>query len=330
MRNFFSIKSLLPLLVAVIFFVGCQPKKVEYFQLQGNAQGTTYSIKYQSDKAQNFQKEVDSLFLMIDESMSTYLPNSLISKINQGENLPIDAHFEEVFNQSMSIFNESNGAFDPSVGPLVKAYGFSKENKIADMSDADLDSLMQLIGLQKVKIINHQIVKENPAIQLDFNAIAQGYTVDVMARFLESRGVQNYMVEIGGEVKAKGVNPHGQFWSIGVQNPEKETGKIETIVHLNNNAVATSGNYRKFKTDENGKKYVHTINPKTGEAKQNNLLSATVLHPTDCSKADAYATTLMVLGFEESLKFLEKHPELKVFLIYVDASGEVKIYNTID
>lgn len=330
MYNFFSIKPLLLSIVVVVFFVSCQSDKGKYFQLQGKAQGTTYSIKYQSSKADNFLKEVDSLFLMIDKSMSTYIPNSLITRINQGENPLIDQHFENVFNQSVAVYHESDGMFDPTVGSLVRAYGFGKEHPTNKITQKVIDSLMQLVGLHKVKIENQHVIKDNPAIQLDFNAIAQGYSVDLIAQFLESRGIQNYMVEIGGEVKAKGVNPQGKLWSIGIQNPEKETGTIETIVHLNNNALATSGNYRKFKIDQNGKKYVHTINPKTGQAQQNDLLSATVLHPTHCSKADAYATTLMVLGYEDALKFLAKQPELKVYLIYIDKKGEIQVFNTIE
>jgi len=326
----------IPKLIWLSIFIGifslqsCK-KKILYVQLQGNAQGTTYNIKYKSDSGKIFQKEIDSIFTMIDNSMSTYLDSSLISKINSGDSLVIvDEHFYKVFDKSRQIFLESDGLFDPTIGGLIKAYGFGKDKEIHEMNQKKLDSLMQWVGFDKVSIQEYKIKKENPNIKLDFNAIAQGYTVDVIVDFLKSQNISNAMVELGGEVRVIGLNPENKPWTIGVQNPESsEVGQLETTISLNNEALATSGNYRKFKIDAQGNKFVHIVNPKNGKAQESNLLSATVIHPNYCALADAYATTFMVMGLEESLKFLEKHTELKVFLIYTDQQGNTKIYSTI-
>lgn len=331
MNLFFNL-SKMPLwfVITVAYFMSdCQGTKDDYTQVQGNAQGTTYSIKYESLK--DYSREIDSIFKVIDLSMSTYIPQSLISKINNGDStIVLDGHFTKVFNQSLQVYQESSGAFDPTVGVLVSAYGFGKEHETTQLDQKVLDSLMQFVGLNKLSIQNQKLSKTNPKIQIDFNAIAQGYTVDVIADFLKHQNISNYMVEVGGEVKASGVNPKGKPWTIGIQNPEsKEIGKLETVINLTNKSVATSGNYRKFRVDENGKKFVHTINPSTGKAVPSDVLSASVVTSKDCAYADAYATTLMVMGFEKSLAFLQNHPELEVYLIYIDKTGKTQIYSTV-
>ena len=334
MRFTFQCK-VLPLWFTVItvvaFFTACQNPQADYMFLQGNTQGTTYSVKYKSVDRTDFSVQLDSIFTQIDMSMSTYKPNSIISRINTGEDsVRVDKHFSKVFYQSLSVYEASGGAFDPTVGPLVNAYGFGKESENIHIDSHVLDSLRQYVGFRKVTLQESYLQKEYPQIKIDFNAIAQGYTVDVVVDFLKDHGITDYMVEIGGEVRAGGVNPEGKPWSIGIQNPENnEIGALETIISLNDQSVATSGNYRKFKVDEKGHKYVHTINPQTGEAEPSNLLSATVVTKLECAFADAYATTLMVLGYEKSLDFLKNHPELEVFLIYVDADGKTQTYTTV-
>jgi thiamine biosynthesis lipoprotein len=325
-----NFKPLQFLWIAMVFLIGCKTDKSEYVQLRGNAQGTTFSIKYKSDGLVDYSGEIDSLFNVINLSMSTYHPESIISKINQGDSsIVLDKHFIKVFNQSLQIYNETNGAFDPTVGIIVNAYGFGP-NKVDKIDESKLDSLRLYVGLNKVTIQNSKLIRKYLETVIDFNAIAQGYTVDVVAEFLKSKNILDYMIEIGGEVKAAGLNPDGKLWSIGIQNPEKSAeNSLETIVKLNNKSLATSGNYRKFKIDETGKKFVHTINPITGRNEINDLLSATVITKNDCSLADAYATSLMVMGYEKSLDFIKNHPELEVFLIYVDDNGQTQIFSNI-
>jgi thiamine biosynthesis lipoprotein len=324
---------IIPLLFFItveIFFVGCKPSKNDYVHLQGNAQGTTFSIKYESKGAKDYSVEIDSIFNVVNLSMSTYEPQSIISKLNNGDStVIIDKHFAKVFDQSMQVYTETNGLFDPSIGILVNAYGFGPK-KVDSLTETKRIELMQYVGFHQLSIQGEHLVKKQKETILDFNAIAQGYTVDLIGDFLKRKNCANYLVEIGGEVKAKGVNQDGKLWSIGIQNPEKSNrNALETILYLKDKSIATSGNYRKFKTDKNGKKFVHTINPLTGKNEPNNILSATVMTQKDCAFADAYATSLMVMGYEKSLEFLKNHPELEVFLIYIDNDGKTQIYSDI-
>lgn len=319
-------KQIVVSIISFTLLFSCK-KTSNYSVVQGEAQGTTYSIKYSYNK--DFSKSFDSIFQVIDLSMSIYKEQSIISKINKGDtSVVVDEHFEKVFNLSKIVFTQSDSMFDPSIGLLVEAYGFGKDKHLAHLPQKALDSLLVLTGFEKIALINNKIVKQYPTSQLDFNAIAQGYTVDVIADFLLEKDIENFMIELGGEVRAKGVNEKGKLWQIGIQNPQQqEVGKINKIIALQNQALATSGNYRKINTDENGKKYVHTIHPKTGQAIPSNLLSATVVYKESCALADAYATTLMVMGYEKSLAFLNKNPDIKVFLVYVDEQQIVNSYS---
>jgi len=322
--------SLLLFLTVDVFLVGCKQSKNKYIHLQGNAQGTTFSIKYESKGEKDYSAEIDSIFNVVNLSLSTYHPQSIISKLNKGDSTVIvDKHFAKVFDQSMQIYAETNGLFDPTVGVLVNAYGFGPQ-KVDSLNETKRADLMQYVGYNKVSLQNGHLVKEQKETILDFNAIAQGYTVDLIGDFLKRKNCANYMVEIGGEVKAVGINPEGKLWSVGIQNPEtSKENALETILYLKDKSIATSGNYRKFKVDKNGKKFVHTINPLSGKNEPNNILSATVLTTKDCAFADAYATSLMVMGFENSLEFLKKHPELEVFLVYVDNDGKTQTYSNV-
>jgi thiamine biosynthesis lipoprotein len=322
-----SILGIISIVLLSLFVSGCNSKATRYIHLQGNAQGTTYSIKYED--VEDYTVEIDSIFKVIDASMSTYKPESLISRINKGDTtVVLDEHFIRVMELSRMVYEASGGLFDPTIGILVNAYGFGPE-KVEVIDSLTLVKLLPFVGFSKVQVVQNHLVKTYPETTLDFNAIAQGYTVDVIGEFLESKNIRNYMVEIGGEVKAIGVNPDGKLWSIGVQNPDPNAEQaLETIVYLDYQSVATSGNYRKFKVDANGKKYVHTINPITGKGEPSNLLSATVI-TEDCAMADAYATSLMVMGYDKSMEFLKIHPELEVFLIYVDAKGTTQTYTNI-
>jgi thiamine biosynthesis lipoprotein len=316
---------------AVVLQVSCRQDLQNTLNISGQAQGTTYQITYVASQHSNFRAAFDSIFTAIDQSLSTYVPGSLISRINRNDGSPtVDAHFREVFNKAMEVSANTNGLFDVTVGPLINAYGFGPAKK-QKLEPGQVDSLLQFIGYQKVQLDNNKLIKSVPGVKLDFNAIAQGYTVDLIAAFLDSKGIRNYLVELGGEVRAKGKKLDGSPWSVGIEQPNEypEQGKaLHTKVDLLDKALATSGNYKKFYV-EDGKKYTHIIDPLTGTPAKNNLLSATVV-AADCMTADAYATAFMVMGLERARTFLEVHPELglKVLLIY-DQNGEWKSYSSL-
>lgn len=331
-------KYLYTLCMAVLVTAcGTTPKENVYY-IKGEAQGTTYSITYIA-KAPVEKAAIDSILQVIDLSMSTYIDNSLISKINRGENLPIDPHFEKVFSASFDIYLQSKGAFDPSIGQLINAWGFGKKENHTPPTQKQIDSLLALTGMDKVHYIDTPrgafIKKDNPNIQLNFNAIAQGYTSDVIAEYFLSKQISNFIVEVGGELAIYGRNTlKNKPWRIGIDNPLQkpdEDREIVATVELTDCGLATSGNYRKLWTDSiSGQKYVHTINPKTGRPQPSNLLSATVIAPS-AMLADGYATTLMALGgIEKAKDFLAQHKELKAVLLYSDEAhkGQIQKYVT--
>ncbi len=300
--------------------------------IQGEAQGSTYGIKYISNNDENLKPAVDSILEVIDLSMSTYRSESIISRINQGEKLKVDAHFEKVFLASQKIWKQSDGLFDPTVGVLVNAWGFGKDKKHKSLTESQIDSLKEFVGFEKVHLTDEkQIQKQNEAIFFDFNAIAQGYTVDVIADFFKSRGIENFIVEVGGEIFLSGKNIlENKKWTVGIENPSQATEKRELIatVQFENQGLATSGNYRKIWTDSiTGEKFVHSINPITGKATQSNVLSATVI--TDSAMyADGYATMFMVMGLEKSKSFLAQHPNMNVMLVFNNSENQVDIFMT--
>lgn len=331
-------KYLYILCIAVLVTAcGTTPKENIYY-IKGEAQGTTYGITYIA-KAPVEKAAIDSILQVIDLSMSTYIDNSLISKINKGENLPIDPHFEKVLSASMDIYKQSNGSFDPSIGQLINAWGFGKKENHTPPTQKQIDSLLTLTGMDKVHIVTTGegvfVKKDNPNIQLNFNAIAQGYTSDVIADYFLSKQISNFIVEVGGELVIHGRNTlKNKPWRIGIDNPLQkpdEDREIVATVELTDCGLATSGNYRKLWTDSlTGQKYVHTINPKTGLPQPSNLLSATVIAPS-AMLADGYATTLMALGgIEKAKDFLAQHKELKAVLLYSDEAhkGLIQKYVT--
>lgn len=318
-------KSLLFTVVITLLLQGCTEEVKNTITLSGQAQGTTYNITYVAGAYANYRSAIDSIFKVIDQSLSTYQPGSIISQINRNETAEVDAHFKAVFNKSKAVAEITNGLFDPTVAPLVNAYGFGFTNK-EKVTPALLDSLKEIIGYRLVWLEGNKLVKRFPEVMLDFNAIAPGYTVDVLAAFLESKGIQNYLVELGGEVRSNGKKLDGSAWTLGIEQPEDnqvEGAKLFTRIKLQDHALATSGNYKKFYLDE-GKKYSHIIDPNTGYPAKNSLLSTTVIAP-DCISADAYATAFMVMGLEKAQAFVATHPELQlsVFFIY-DNQGNTK------
>ncbi|WP_366183531.1 FAD:protein FMN transferase [Flavobacterium ovatum] len=318
-------KTLFLLLGTLLMLTSCSSDKNETIKLEGNSQGTTYHITYLSQDGIQYKKQIDSLLTDIDNSMSTWFPNSIISRINNNEeNVVVDDYFKTVFNKAVEVSQKTEGNFDITVGPLVNAMGFGPTNKNA-LSKTQVDSLLQLVNYKNVFLKNNQIIKANPEIKIDFNAIAQGYSVDVLAGFLETKGINNYLVELGGEIKAKG-KKENEEWKVGIDQPTEER-QLEAIINLNNRALATSGNYRKFYIEGN-QKLSHIVDPKTGYPAKHNLLSTTVI-ADDGITADAYATAFMVMGLNKSIDFLEKNKSLKleVYFIY-DENGQWKTHTS--
>lgn len=320
----FLLKTLL-----LLSFSACRQEAPRYTQLEGKAQGTTFHINYKNARDINFSVQVDSLFRRIDKSMSLWDSTSIISRVNRNEpGVVADEHLIKVYNRSREISERSGGAFDITVGPLVKAWGFSYKKGLPPPDSTKVDTLLQLIGFQKIRLENGVFVKNHPAMEIDVNAIAQGYTVDLIAQFLEQQGIHDYLVEIGGEVRSAGKNERSEFWKIGidkpVDNPEQER-LLQTTLLLKNRSLATSGSYRKFVVRD-GKKYSHAIDPATGYPITHNLLSVSVL-ADDCASADAYATAFLVMGMDKAMQLAQKQ-ELEIYCVYADEKGALQVQAT--
>ncbi|MGY8910403.1 MAG: FAD:protein FMN transferase [Flavobacteriales bacterium] len=312
----------------LLSFIACKQSTIKKdFVLKGFVFGTSYKITYlNADK--NYKKSLDSLFLLVNNSVSTYIETSDISQINQGNtNISVDEIFSEVFKKSKKIHKETDGFFDPTVGNLVNAYGFGPKDEKINLTDIQILEQMQFVGLDKIKLIDNKIVKEYPEVYLDFNSIAKGFGIDVVARFFNDKNIANYLIEIGGEIRAKGTKKNDEPWIIKLVNPVDVENGFK-VINLSDKSMATSGNYRKFRISEDGKKYVHTINPKTGFATESNLLSVSVIGAVDCADVDAYATAFMAMGLEKTKEFLKNNNELKVILIYLNKNGDLEEYST--
>ncbi|TGV03197.1 FAD:protein FMN transferase [Flavivirga rizhaonensis] len=309
------------LLLALLLLISCK-KELKNTKLSGTVFGTFYEVTYSSEV--NYEKQIDSLFYVINKSMSTYQTNSDISKLNRNETVKIDTHFRKVYEVSKIIYKETKGAFDPTIGAIVNAWDFGPEGKIVNLDSLKIDSLMLTVGFNKVLRTDNTITKPKGTF-LDFNAIAKGYAVDVIAEFLDKKGAHNYIINIGGELHAKGINiEKNSGWRVGVENPNFDgTQSLSRVLVLTNEAMATSGTYRKFKIDKDGNRYAHIIDTKTGYPSKTNLLSISVI-AEDCMIADAYATAFKTMGIEKVKVFLKSHPELKVFLIFENDKKELE------
>jgi len=304
--------SILILLFSLILFNSCREKKAPVVEgFNGFAQGTTYSLLYVDEKKidpDDLKMKVEKILREFDMSLSLYIDSSIICRVNRNEDVLLDDYFIESFRKSAEISALTDGAFDITVGPLVRAWGFGPDER-KSFSEAKRDSLLALVGMDKVKLAGRRLVKSDPDVQIDFNAIAQGYSVDVISKYLDSLGIKNHLVDIGGEVRARGTKL-GADWRIGIDRPEDNNfssgENLEAVIMISDESLATSGNYRKFYI-EDGIKYSHTIDPKTGYPAKNNLLSATIL-ASDCASADGIAKACMVIGLERSIKFIENHP----------------------
>lgn len=315
---------LLSLAAVVIFLMFRVPGKgSSYLSESGRVFGTFYKIKYEAKDGRSLAEHYKRLFLEVDSSLSTFNKESIISRFNSGEDsVLVDSHFRNVFEKGAAVSEISGGAFDMTVAQVVNAWGFGF-SKRDDVSDELIDSLMRHVGYGKVRLVNGLLVRDEAGVMLDASAIAKGYSVDVVARCLDSLGVENYMVEIGGEISVKGVNHEGRPWGIGVTNPVDDSTMMRTelydVVYLQDKAMATSGNYRQY-YHKGGKKYSHTIDPRTGYPVEHNLLSASVF-ADDCMTADALATACMVVGLDSSMAMIEAIPDVEGFFIYADSSG---------
>ena len=315
---------LLLLIVGTVLIVR-QQHVAPYQQDEGFIFGTTYKITYQSPR--NMKKEIEGELKKVDQSLSMFNEQSVISKINTGKSTATDALFDEVFQMAQQVSTETDGAFDITVAPLVNLWGFGFKQGTMPTKE-NVDSILHFIGYQSVILKNGHIKKNDPRTTLDCSAIAKGYGCDRVARYLQAEGVTNYMVEIGGEVVTRGNSPKRVPWKIGVTKPTDDSlntnQELQTVLNVTDKAMATSGNYRRFYY-KGGRKYAHTIDPKTGYPVEHSLLSATVLADR-CAIADAYATSFMVMGLDKAKTVLAKHPELAGYFIYTDKQGNLAIW----
>lgn len=308
----------------MILLTACTPSAT-YYEESGSVFHTLYHIKYQSSEL--LTEQIDAELQQFNLSLNPFNPHSIIAKVNRNEPVEVDAWFTEVFEKAQEVAGRTDGIFDITCAPLVNVWGFGFSKKDS-VTPETIDSIRSFVGYQKVRLEGNKVVKEDPRLLINASAIAKGYACDVIARLLERNGVENYMVEIGGEVTMKGVNPNGDCWRIGINKPEGETGNlsndVEEIVQLcKPGGIATSGNYRNFYVKD-GKKYAHTIDPRTGYPAEQNILSSTVV-AKDCMTADAYATAFMAMGLDKARVLASSLPDLDYFFIYSDEQGRQKV-----
>ena len=327
MNKRWHLPFLLFLIIGSIIIIG--ENKPTYRTLQGKIFGTLYTVTYEHNA--DLQPQIVAAMQAVDNSLSPFNKKSIITHINNNDSACVDELFTEVFCTAKQIYRESYGAFDPTVAPLVNAWGFGFK-KGEDISANTIDSLRTLVGFDRIELKDKQIVKADSRIMLDFSAIAKGYGSDRVAYVLDSCGIKNYMVEIGGEVVVKGHNKNGNPWGIGITKPTDDSlsinQELQTVLRLTDCAIATSGNYRNFYYKD-GVKYAHTIDPRTGYPVQHSLLSATVI-ADNCMRADALATAFMVLGVDSAMAYCNRHPEIEGYFIVAADSGRYEVQSTID
>jgi len=313
-------------LFLLLFLQGCEQQPAYIFN-EGMIYGTNYHVTYESPGGRDLQETIEAEMEKLDRSMSTFKPNSTLSRVNQNRDTVLDDYFLKIYKKALEVSEITGGAFDITVAPMVNAWGFGFKNK-ENVTPELIDSLKQIVGYKKIKLENGKIIKEHPNTMIDCSAIAKGFACDLVAQYLKKAGCENYMVEIGGEVVAHGKNKKGNYWRIGISRPTEDNfdtqQNLKAIVELNGRALATSGNYRNFYV-EGGKKYAHTINPHTGYPVQHSMLSTTVL-ADDCMTADAFATAFMVLGIEKSIEIAASLKKIEVYFIYSDETGKYKTY----
>lgn len=309
----------------VITLLGCNNSPSKYITNNGMVYGTYYNFKYDSPEGKDLQEDINEELERLNLIFSHYEPASTISKINRNESVDLEPEFINCFNRAMEISAISGGAFDITAGPLINAWGFGPEER-ASMTPETVDSLKAFTGYHKIRIEDGKVIKENPAMKLNMSAIAKGYTCDLMGDFLSDKGCENYMVDIGGEVVAKGINDKGKVWTIGIREPNEDpfNTDLNAAIELPDHALATSGNYMNF-YEKNGKRYAHTIDPASGYPVQHSLLSATVL-ANDCMTADAFATAFMVLGKDAGIEIASNINDIEIYFIYAEEGGNNQVY----
>ena len=315
------------LIISALLLISCkeQPKKTNY---SGITQGSYFSITYYDEGGRTFESEFDSIFDTVENSVSLWDENSIIRKVNRNEDVVVDKVFRDNFEWAKKASEFSDGAFDATIGPLVAAWGFHYKKEM-EMTPAMVDSIRQLVDFKKIEIIDNKIVKAKPNMTLDFNAVAQGYTADLIGTFLEEKGVTNYLVDVGGEIMARGGKPNGENWIIGIEKPSENYDSernVQLKITLKDKGIVTSGNYRKY-IEKDGVRYSHSIDPKTGYPVPQNLLSATVI-ADNATWADCLASICMIVGKDKALQMLEDNADIEGYLIFVDEDGTIKTTST--
>ncbi|MDR2585785.1 MAG: FAD:protein FMN transferase [Prevotellaceae bacterium] len=323
-------------IVCLLFLCSCN-YHAEYRTIDGFVFGTSYHIVYQEQSGvdglifghDEVRQLVVNTFIEIDNSLSVYNPQSIISKVNRNEPVVLDSLFVNVFERGKEIYRLTNGTFDMAAAPYFDLWGFGFNNR-EQVTQAKLDSIALFAGMDKIWLSEGRIEKADPRVSLNGNAIAKGYASDVVASRFSKAGLVNFLIEIGGEIHCQGVNPNGKKWRVLIDRPVYGNyipGKeMQAILLLSNRGLATSGNYRNF-YEEDGQKYGHTVDPATGKPVIHSLLSATVL-AHDCMTADALATAFMVMGLDKTRLFLQDHPQIDAYLVYSDELGTFQSYAT--
>jgi thiamine biosynthesis lipoprotein len=311
-----------------------KPKDVIMRANRGFALGTTYSIQYEVLNGEyDYGNDIENVFHEVNQSISAYLPTSDISRINRGEkDVVIDDYFKTVYDFSREVYEKTDGYFDPSVGALVNAWGFGPEKPINNLSSQQVDSIMTFTGFDKVRVtVERKVIKNHPSLTVDFNSLGKGYAIDLIGKMFDEKGIKNYIIEVGGEILTKGKNTHKvKKWTVAIDSPVQDSDERQYIelITLENKAMATSGNYRKFRVDpETGDHYVHILNAKTGYPMKNNVLSVSVV-ADNCMKADAYATAFMVMPYEKTKELLSKLKDVDAYVVSKDEYGNIQKYIT--
>lgn len=326
----YILASAMAVTMALMCACGSKNHQPQYIMCEGFAQGTTWHITYEAMKEEVLQQEFDSILNDFDFSISAYNKQSLLTKINNNEDVEVDSIIKAVFEESKWLWQLTEGAFDPTCRPLVNAWGFAKHKELRKPEQSELDSILQFVGMDKLEIVGNKIVKKDPRVTMNFNANAQGYSVDLVCDYLKNLGYKNYLVEIGGETRAEGVNASGNPWRIGIDSPidgsTPENREINTIVPVSGKSLCTSGDYRNF-LEVDGVKYSHELNPKTGYPKDDSLLSVSILSEKAID-GDGLATAVMVLGLDKGLKLIDSLPNVEAFFIYADKDGKFQSVKT--
>lgn len=325
---FLNMKRVLCIVLGVLL-VSCtkQPQKINY---SGVTQGSYFSIIYFDENGRSFESEIDSIFKEVDNSVSLWNENSIIRKVNRNEDVVVNQIFKDNFEWARKASEFSDGAFDATIGPLVEAWGFHYKKEL-EMTPEMVDSIRQLVGYQKIQIVDDKVVKANPNMTLDFNAVAQGYTTDLIGKFLETKGIFNYIVDVGGEIMARGTKPNGEQWTIGIEKPAEDYDSERSVqikINLKDKGIVTSGNYRKY-IEKDGVRYSHSIDPKTGYPVEQNLLSATII-ADNATWADCLATICMIVGKEKASKLLENQGVEAYFIFVEDGVIKTEWVNHVD